>query len=72
MIPWVPDDLIASANARFHDAGECDVEARVVPQFETESGTLGTFHTGLLYPDGTVYPDPDPSTDSLAPTIVVS
>ena len=46
MMPWVLDDPIARVNARFHDADEADVEAGAVIQFETEGGTLGTYHTG--------------------------
>lgn len=46
MMPWVLDDPIASVNARFHDAPEVDVDAGAVLQFETEGGTLGTYHTG--------------------------
>jgi predicted dehydrogenase len=46
MMPWVLDDPIARVNARFHDATDCDVDAGAVVQFETASGTLGTFHTG--------------------------
>jgi len=46
MMPWVLDDPIARVNARFHDAAEVDVDAGAVLQFETESGTLGTYHTG--------------------------
>jgi predicted dehydrogenase len=46
LMPWVLDDPIASVNARFHDAAEVDVDAGAVLQFETESGTLGTYHTG--------------------------
>jgi predicted dehydrogenase len=46
LMPWVLDDPIARVNARFHDAAECDVDAGAVLQFETEDGTLGTYHTG--------------------------
>jgi len=46
MMPWVLDDPIASVNARFHDAEGCDVDSGAVLQFETESGVLGTYHTG--------------------------
>ena len=46
MMPWVLDDPIARVNAQFHDASAADVEAGAVLQFETESGTLGTYHTG--------------------------
>ncbi|MFP8953845.1 Gfo/Idh/MocA family protein [Natrialbaceae archaeon A-arb3/5] len=51
MMPWVLDDPIASVNARFHDADSCDVDAGAVLQFETESGTLGTYHTGYYLSD---------------------
>lgn len=48
MMPWVLDDPIMSVNARFHDAVKpgVDVDAGGVLQFETEGGTLGTYHTG--------------------------
>lgn len=46
LMPWVLQDPIARVNARFHDAAECDVDAGAVLQFETEGGTLGTYHTG--------------------------
>ena len=46
MLPWVLDDSIARVNARFHAASEVDVESGAVLQFETESGILGTHHTG--------------------------
>jgi Predicted dehydrogenases and related proteins len=46
LMPWVLEDPIASVNARFHDADVADVDAGAVLQFETESGTLGTYHTG--------------------------
>jgi len=48
VMPWVLDDPIARVNARFHDATEpdVDVEAGAVLQFETDGGTLGTYHTG--------------------------
>jgi predicted dehydrogenase len=45
-MPWILDDPIARVNAQFHDAAEVDVEAGAVLQFETEGGTLGTYHTG--------------------------
>lgn len=53
MIPWVLDDPIASVNARFHEAEEpeVDVDAGAVIQFETEGGTLGTYHTGYYLND---------------------
>lgn len=51
VIPWILDDPIARVNARFHDAAETDVEAGAVLQFETESGTLGTYHTGYYLSD---------------------
>ena len=46
LIPWVLDDPIVAVNARFRDAAACDVDCGAVLQFETESGTLGTYHTG--------------------------
>jgi predicted dehydrogenase len=46
MMPWVLDDPIARVNASFHPAEEADIEAGAVLQFETEGGTLGTYHTG--------------------------
>lgn len=46
MMPWILDDPIARVNAGFHPAAEADVEAGAVLQFETEGGTLGTYHTG--------------------------
>lgn len=46
MLQWVLDDPITRVNASFHDADQCDVDAGAVLQFETESGTLGSFHTG--------------------------
>jgi|AntRauTorcE11898_2_1112593.scaffolds.fasta_scaffold00239_19 predicted dehydrogenase len=48
VIPWILDDPIARVNARFHDADDphADVDAGAVLQFETEAGTLGTYHTG--------------------------
>jgi predicted dehydrogenase len=51
MMPWVLDDPIASVNVRMHDADDVDVEAGAVVQFETESGTLGTYHTGYYLSD---------------------
>lgn len=45
-MPWVLDDPITRVNARMQPAAECDVEAGAVLQFETETGTLGTYHTG--------------------------
>ncbi|AKU09150.1 Gfo/Idh/MocA family protein [Haloferax gibbonsii] len=51
VMPWILDDPIARVNARFHDAVEADVEAGAVLQFETESGTLGTYHTGYYLSD---------------------
>lgn len=46
LMPWILDDPIARVNAQFHDADSCDVDAGAVLQFETEGGTLGTYHTG--------------------------
>ena len=51
MMPWVLDDPITRVNARFHDAAEVDVEAGSILQFETQSGTLGTYHTGYYLSD---------------------
>jgi predicted dehydrogenase len=51
VMPWILNDPIASVNARFHDADSCDVDAGAVLQFETEGGTLGTFHTGYYLSD---------------------
>jgi len=51
VMPWILDDPIESVNARFHDAADCDVDSGAVLQFETESGTLGTFHTGYYLSD---------------------
>jgi len=50
-MPWILDDPIARVNASFHDADSCDVDAGAVLQFETEGGTLGTFHTGYYLSD---------------------
>lgn len=46
MMPWILDDPITRVNAQFHDAAEVDVERGAILQFETESGTIGTYHTG--------------------------
>jgi predicted dehydrogenase len=46
IIPWVLDDPITRVNAQFHYVDEADVDAGAVLQFETESGTLGTYHSG--------------------------
>jgi predicted dehydrogenase len=48
MMPWVLDDPINRVNAQFHDAVDihADVDAGAVIQFETQGGTLGTYHTG--------------------------
>lgn len=51
IMPWILDDPIARVNARFHEAKETDVEAGAVLQFETRSGTLGTYHTGYYLSD---------------------
>jgi predicted dehydrogenase len=51
VMPWILDDPIARVNASFHDADSCDVDAGAVLQFETEGGTLGTFHTGYYLSD---------------------
>ena len=51
IIPWVLDDPITRVNAQFHDATSTDVEAGAVLQFETEGGTLGTYHTGYYLSD---------------------
>ena len=51
MMPWILDDPIARVNAEFHDAAEADVEAGAVLQFETQGGTLGTYHTGYYLSD---------------------
>ncbi|WP_137290583.1 Gfo/Idh/MocA family protein [Natronorubrum halophilum] len=51
MIPWVLDDPIARVNAEFHDAENADVDAGAVLQFETQDGTLGTYHTGYYLSD---------------------
>jgi len=50
-MPWMLDDPIARVNASFHEAAEADVDAGAVLQFETESGTLGTYHTGYYLSD---------------------
>jgi predicted dehydrogenase len=46
MMPWVLDDPISRVNAQFHYVDEADVDAGGVLQFETEGGTLGTYHSG--------------------------
>jgi predicted dehydrogenase len=46
MMPWVLDDQIDRVNAQFHYTDEADVDAGAVLQFETEGGTLGTYHSG--------------------------
>lgn len=46
MMPWVLDDPISRVNAQFHYVDAADVDAGAVLQFETESGTLGTYHSG--------------------------
>ena len=46
MMPWILEDPIERVNAQFHEAEAVDVEAGAVLQFETEGGTLGTYHTG--------------------------
>ena len=51
MMPWILDDPIARVNAEFHEADDTDVEAGAVLQFETETGTLGTYHTGYYLSD---------------------
>lgn len=51
MMPWILNDPIARVNARFHPAEQADVEAGAVLQFETETGTLGTYHTGYYLND---------------------
>ncbi|WP_231188773.1 Gfo/Idh/MocA family oxidoreductase [Haladaptatus sp. DYF46] len=51
IIPWILDDPITRVNAEFHEAAEADVEAGAVLQFETRSGTLGTYHTGYYLND---------------------
>ena len=50
-MPWMLDDPIARVNASFHEAEEADVDAGAVLQLETESGTLGTYHTGYYLSD---------------------
>ncbi|MFB6141200.1 MAG: Gfo/Idh/MocA family protein [Halosimplex sp.] len=50
-MPWMLDDPIARVTASFHDADEADVDAGAVLQFETEGGTLGTYHTGYYLSD---------------------
>jgi len=53
MMPWILDDPIASVNARFHDAVDqhADIDTGAVLQFETETGTLGTYHSGYYLSD---------------------
>ncbi|WP_247004289.1 Gfo/Idh/MocA family protein [Halosolutus gelatinilyticus] len=51
VMPWILDDPIARVNAQFHEAEEADVDAGAVLQFETEDGTLGTYHTGYYLSD---------------------
>jgi len=51
VMPWILDDPIARVNAGFHDAEEADVEAGAVLMFETEGGTLGTYHSGYYLSD---------------------
>lgn len=46
MIPWILDDPISRVNAQFHYTSESDVDAGAVLQFETESGAMGTYHSG--------------------------
>jgi predicted dehydrogenase len=46
MIPYILDDPITAVNAKLHPAKACDIESGAVLQFETETGTVGTFHTG--------------------------
>ncbi|MFC6964635.1 Gfo/Idh/MocA family protein [Halocatena marina] len=46
MIPWILDDPISRVNAQFHYTSKSDVDAGAVLQFETESGTIGTYHSG--------------------------
>jgi predicted dehydrogenase len=51
VMPWILDDPITRVNAEFHDAAATDVEAGAVLQFETATGTLGTYHTGYYLSD---------------------
>jgi len=50
-MPWILDDPITRVNAEFHEAAETDVEAGAVLMFETEGGTLGTYHSGYYLSD---------------------
>lgn len=52
MMMYVLDEPIRRVNATMHDAAVTDTEEGAVLQFETETGTVGTFHTGY-YLDGT-------------------
>jgi predicted dehydrogenase len=53
MMPWILNDPIARVNAQFHEADDphADVDAGGVMQFETEGGTLGTYHSGYYLSD---------------------
>ena len=53
MMPWILDDPIARVNAQFHEADDphADIDAGGVIQFETEGGTLGTYHSGYYLSD---------------------
>ncbi|MGB9933972.1 Gfo/Idh/MocA family protein [Haloarcula amylolytica] len=54
MMPWILDDPIDRVNAQFHEAEDdphADVDLGGVVQFETEGGTLGTYHSGYYLSD---------------------
>ena len=52
MMMYVLDEPFSRVNATMHDAADTDTEEGAALQFETDSGTMGTFHSGY-YLDGT-------------------